>query len=101
MNTFFDIETPAPIVELAGVEHNLQKMQAYCDRHDVKLRSHIKRTSCLNSPSDRLRSEPSGSLCQKLTEAEVVADDGLVDILISYPMIDTLGPTWRSSSAIS
>ena len=37
-----DLETPVPVIDLDRVEHNLSKMQAYCDQHGLRLRPHIK-----------------------------------------------------------
>ena len=33
-----DLDTPVPVIDLDRVEHNLTKMQAYCDRHGLRLR---------------------------------------------------------------
>ncbi len=37
-----DLETPVPVIDLDRVEHNLSKLQAYCDAHTLRLRPHIK-----------------------------------------------------------
>ncbi len=82
-----DLETPVPVIELSRVEHNLQKMQAYCRRHNLGLRPHIKthKIPCLARRQVELGAL--GITCQKLGEAEVMVDAGLDNILISYPLI--------------
>ena len=82
-----DLETPVPIIDLDRVEHNLAKMQAYCDRHGLKLRPHIKTHKLPHMARRQVELGAVGITCQKLGEAEVMADAGLDDILISYPLI--------------
>ena len=82
-----DLETPVPVVDLDRVERNLAKMQAYCDRHGLKLRPHIKTHKIPFLARRAVELGASGITCQKLGEAEVMADAGLDDILISYPLI--------------
>ncbi len=82
-----ELETPVPVVDLDRVEHNLAKMQSYCDRHGLKLRPHIKTHKIPSLARRAIELGASGITCQKLGEAEVMADAGLDDILISYPLI--------------
>lgn len=82
-----DLETPVPVVDLDRVEHNLAKMQAYCDSHGLRLRPHIKTHKIPAFAQRQLELGAGGITCQKLGEAEVMADSGLDDIFISYPLI--------------
>jgi D-serine deaminase-like pyridoxal phosphate-dependent protein len=82
-----DLETPIPVIDLDRVEHNLAKMQAYCDRHGLRLRPHIKTHKIPAFAHRQVELGARGITCQKLGEAEVMADAGLDDILISYPII--------------
>jgi len=82
-----DLETPVPVIDLDRVERNLAKMQAYCDRHGLKLRPHIKTHKLPMFARQQMALGAAGITCQKLGEAEVMADAGLDDILLSYPMI--------------
>ena len=82
-----DLETPVPVIDLDRVEHNLAKMQAYCDRHKLRLRPHIKTHKIPGFAHRQLELGAHGITCQKLGEAEVMADAGLDDIFISYPLI--------------
>src|SRR5579862_9131892 len=81
------LETPVPIIDLDRVEHNLAKMQAYCDRLGLKLRPHIKTHKLPVFAQRQVALGAAGITCQKLGEAEVMADAGLDDILLSYPLI--------------
>ena len=82
-----DLETPVPVIDLDRVEHNLAKLQAYCDSHDLRLRPHIKAHKMRAFARRRVELGACGITCQKLGEAEVMVDAGLDDILISYPLI--------------
>jgi len=89
-------ETPVPVIDLDVVERNLAKMQAYCDRHGLKLRPHIKTHKLPMFAQRQMALGAAGITCQKLGEAEVMADAGLGDILLSYPLI---GPAKASRLA--
>jgi D-serine deaminase-like pyridoxal phosphate-dependent protein len=91
-----DLETPIPVIDLDRVEHNLSKMQAYCDSHGLSLRPHIKTHKIPGFAHRQLELGAHGITCQKLGEAEVMADAGLDDILLSYPLI---GPAKASRLA--
>jgi D-serine deaminase-like pyridoxal phosphate-dependent protein len=82
-----DLETPVPVIDLDRVERNLRKMQAYCDQHGLRLRPHIKTHKLPHLAHQQVALGACGITCQKLGEAEVMADAGLDDILISYPLI--------------
>ena len=82
-----ELETPIPVIDLDRVEHNLAKMQAYCDSHDLRLRPHIKTHKMPAFACRQMELGACGITCQKLGEAEVMVDAGLDDILISYPLI--------------
>ena len=82
-----ELETPVPVIDLDRVEHNLAKMQAYCDRHGLRLRPHIKTHKMPAFAHRQVALGACGITCQKLGEAEVMIDAGLYDILITYPLI--------------
>jgi D-serine deaminase-like pyridoxal phosphate-dependent protein len=84
---FEDLETPVPVIDLERVEHNLMKMQVYCDNHNLRLRPHIKTHKIPAFARRQVDLGACGITCQKLGEAEVMVDAGLDDILISYPLI--------------
>ena len=82
-----DLETPVPVIDLDRVEHNLAKMQAYCDSHSLRLRPHIKTHKIPGFAHRQVELGAHGITCQKLGEAEVMVDAGLDDIFISYPLV--------------
>ncbi|MBE9606847.1 alanine racemase [Acetobacteraceae bacterium H6797] len=82
-----ELETPVPVVDLDIVERNLKKMQAYCDAHGLALRPHIKTHKMPEMAQRQIDLGAKGITCQKLGEAEVMVDAGILDIFISYPLI--------------
>ena len=81
------LETPVPVIDLDVVERNLSRMQTYADSHGLALRPHIKTHKLPRFAQRQVALGAVGITCQKLGEAEVMADAGLDDILISFPLI--------------
>ena len=81
------VDTPVPIIDLDIVERNLRAMQDYANAHGLALRPHIKTHKLPVFAKRQVELGAVGITCQKLGEAEVMADAGLSDILISYPII--------------
>lgn len=81
-----DIETPAVIVDQSIVERNLKTWQEYCDQHAIANRPHIKTHKLLELARLQLELGAVGITCQKLGEAEVMAQVA-DDILITYNIV--------------
>lgn len=79
-----DLDSPVPVIDLDRVEHNIHKLQAYCDTHGIKLRPHIKTHKLPMLAYKQLEAGAVGISCQKLSEALVMAAAGIKDILITY-----------------
>lgn len=82
--TIADIDTPAVLIDLDRAEANIARAQALADRHGIRLRPHIKTHKLPEMARRQLDAGAVGITCQKLGEAEVMADAGIDDILISY-----------------
>ncbi len=78
------IDTPAVVIDLDIAQANIARMQARCDAAAVRFRPHIKTHKSAVVASMQRDAGGSGVTCQKLGEAEVLADAGERDILISY-----------------
>ncbi len=79
--------TPAVVIDLDKVEKNIRRVQALCDAAGVANRPHIKTHK---NPEIALMQRAAGCkgiTCQKIGEAEVMAEAGIDDILISYNLI--------------
>src|SRR5437763_10172133 len=79
--------TPAAVIDMDRVEANIARIQAACDAAGVANRPHIKTHKSPLLASMQVKAGARGSTCQKLGEAEVMAEAGIDDILISYNLI--------------
>jgi len=84
-----ELDTPVPTVDLDAVERNIARMQGYCDEHGFVFRPHIKTHKVPEVARMQLATGAVGIACQKLGEAEVMADSGIDDILVSFPLLGT------------
>lgn len=82
-----ELDTPCVVIDLDAMEQNLRRCQAYLDGHGVALRPHIKTHKIPAFAQRQLALGAKGITCQKLGEAEVMADAGITDILISYNIV--------------
>src|SRR5437764_7185784 len=79
--------TPAVVVDLDRVERNIARLQAACEAAGVANRPHIKTHKSPVIAGLQRDAGARGITCQKLGEAEVMADAGFDDILISYNIL--------------
>lgn len=82
-----ELDTPVLTADLDAVERNIAGMQRYCDDHGLALRPHVKTHKLPEIARLQLAAGAQGITSQKLGEAEVFADAGFDDILVSYPLI--------------
>src|ERR1700690_3993776 len=82
-----DYGTPAAVIDMDRVERNIARVQAACDAAGVANRPHIKTHKSPMLAKLQIGAGAKGITCQKLGEAEVMADSGIDNILISYNLI--------------
>lgn len=82
-----ELETPVPVLDLDRLEANIRRMQSYCDLHGLRLRPHIKTHKSVEIAKLQVECGAIGLTCQKIGEAEVMANAGFSDILLSYPQV--------------
>ena len=86
-DTIDSIETPAFVVNEAVALRNIRALQDHCDRVGLHLRPHIKTHKLIRFAKAQLAAGAKGITCQKIGEAEVMAEGGLDDILITYNIL--------------
>jgi D-serine deaminase-like pyridoxal phosphate-dependent protein len=79
--------TPAVVIDLDVVQRNIARVQGICDAAGVANRPHIKTHKVPALAQMQIAAGARGITCQKLGEAEVMADGGVDDILVSYNLI--------------
>lgn len=82
-----DYGTPALVIDMDRVERNIARIQAACDAAGVANRPHIKTHKSPMIAKLQIAAGAKGITCQKLGEAEVMAEAGIDNILISYNLI--------------
>jgi len=82
-----DLETPAVVVDLDRFEANLHKLQRYLSSHHIANRPHIKTHKIPQIAHMQTEAGAVGITCQKLGEAEVMADASITDIFLPYNII--------------
>lgn len=82
-----NLETPCVLVDIDIAETNIDKFQAYCDSKGIKSRPHIKTHKLPVLAHRQISAGSTGITCQKISEAEVMVDAGISDILITYNII--------------
>src|SRR6201988_429271 len=79
--------TPCAVIDMDRVERNIARIQAACDAAGVANRPHIKTHKSPMLAQLQIAAGAKGITCQKIGEAEVMADAGIDDILITYNLL--------------
>jgi D-serine deaminase-like pyridoxal phosphate-dependent protein len=79
--------TPCAVIDMDKVERNIARVQAQCDSAGVANRPHIKTHKSPVLARAQIAAGAHGITCQKIGEAEIMADAGIGNILISYNLI--------------
>jgi D-serine deaminase-like pyridoxal phosphate-dependent protein len=82
-----ELETPVPVVDMDRMAANITRLQTYLDQHNIANRPHIKTHKIPAIAQMQIDAGAIGITCQKVSEAEVMADAGFTDIFIPYNII--------------
>ena len=82
-----DLDTPCFVIDLDLMESNIEKMADYFKDRPAMLRPHMKHHKTPEIAHKQLTAGAIGVCCQKLGEAEAMADGGVDNILITYEII--------------
>jgi D-serine deaminase-like pyridoxal phosphate-dependent protein len=81
------LDTPVAIVDLDKLAANITRLQSYMDEHGIANRPHVKTHKIPEIAHMQVNAGAAGITCQKIGEAEVMAQAGLKDILIPYNIL--------------
>jgi D-serine deaminase-like pyridoxal phosphate-dependent protein len=84
---FYNIDTPALLVEESILLNNIKNKQKLAERNGVKLRPHIKTHKSIYIAKLQQEAGAKGIAAAKISEAEVFADHGFDDIQLAYIII--------------
>ncbi|MBN9060960.1 MAG: alanine racemase [Rhizobiales bacterium 65-9] len=82
-----EFSTPCVVIDMDRVERNIARTQALCAAAGVNNRPHIKTHKSPVLATMQIEAGASGITCQKIGEAEVMADGGVDNILIAYNLL--------------
>lgn len=82
-----NLETPCVVINVDTAKKNIAAMQRAVDAYGCVLRPHIKTHKMPYFAKLQLQAGAGGISCAKVSEAEVMADAGIEDIFIAYPMV--------------
>lgn len=85
--TVSEIDTPAVLIDVSKTQANIEKAQAHANAVGVALRPHIKTHKLPFFARRQIEAGAVGITCQKIGEAEVMADAGLTDIFLPYNIL--------------
>jgi D-serine deaminase-like pyridoxal phosphate-dependent protein len=80
-------ETPYLLIDGAKMQQNIEKLAAIAGRNGVALRPHVKTHKIPAIARAQVEAGAAGITVAKVSEAEVMADAGLDDIFIAYPLV--------------
>lgn len=83
----YQIPTPALVLDLDKLEHNLAYMTVFCEKHRIGLRPHAKTHKSANIARLQLEAGAVGICCAKLAEAEALAEKGIHKLLLTSPVV--------------
>lgn len=81
------LETPCVVIDIRKAKENIKRMQKTADEAGCMLRPHIKTHKMPLFAKLQIEAGAKGITCAKVGEAEVMADGGIDDIFIAYPMV--------------
>lgn len=81
------LDTPSAIVDLNLLAANIHRLQTYLDEHGIANRPHIKTHKIPAIAQMQMDAGAVGITCQKIGEAEVMADAGITNIFLPYNIV--------------
>ena len=82
-----ELDTPSLVIDLDTLERNIDEMAAVARAPGVRLRPHTKTHKSPEIARMQVDAGATGITVAKLGEAEVMADAGLDDLLIAFPLV--------------
>jgi len=83
-----DLDTPALLVDLDAMEHNLRKMADFFAARRCKVRPHFKNHKAPALARRQLDAGAIGMTCATLREAEILVEHGIMSVLIANEIVD-------------
>lgn len=82
-----DLDTPVLLVDLDTFEANVSHLADFCRRHRTHWRPHSKAHKCPEIARLQIEEGACGITCAKLSEAELMVEQGIGDILLANQIV--------------
>ena len=98
-----EVDTPALLIDLDAFDRNLERMAGFAARAGVRLRAHAKTHKSPVIAGRQVALGAVGVCCQKVSEAEIMVEGGIRDVLVSNEVaglakLDRLAALARAAS---
>lgn len=84
--TIQQLDTPSLLLDIDKLEANISEIASFAKKQGVSLRPHIKTHKSSEIARRQIESGAVGITVAKVSEAEVMVQGGIKDILIAYPL---------------
>ncbi|KWH30655.1 DSD1 family PLP-dependent enzyme [Burkholderia stagnalis] len=81
------LDTPAALIDVGRMRHNIDRMQAHLNKLGVKFRPHVKTTKCTHVVDAQIAAGAQGITVSTLKEAEQFFAGGIRDIVYAVGMV--------------
>lgn len=81
------MDTPAIVIDHSKLMSNIRKMADMAREKKVQLRPHVKTHKIPSIALKQVQAGAAGITAAKITAAEVMADHGIKDIFVAYPLV--------------
>jgi D-serine deaminase-like pyridoxal phosphate-dependent protein len=85
-----DLDTPAVLIDLDVTERNMRRLASYCREKGLRLRPHTKTHKIPELAQMQLELGACGITVAKPSEARVMVEAGIQDVLVAYPIVSDL-----------
>lgn len=85
-----ELDTPAVLIDLDVMERNMRRMATYCTEKGLRLRPHTKTHKIPELAHKQLELGACGITVAKPSEARVMVEAGIQDVLVAYPIVTDL-----------
>ena len=85
-----DLDTPTLLLDRAASDRNLARMAAFFRDRSAKLRPHFKNHKCVTLAKRQLAAGAVGMTCAKLSEAEILVEHGIDNVLIANQVVGAI-----------
>jgi D-serine deaminase-like pyridoxal phosphate-dependent protein len=90
MERVADLDTPSVLLDLDALERNIAAMAAVARQNGIGLWPHIKTHKTPEIAQRQVAAGAIGVTCAKIGEAEAMADAGIGDLFVCYPLVTTV-----------